>query len=308
MRLFLRPSHRPGRRLGSLALLAGLAGLLVSGPTRPVTGADPYVAGAELTQASTLEASQAATVVARAMGHEGVLGLATPARRTVQRIVDRREARTYLEVTDLDGRGRPTAVFRYGTDGRLGAAVRLGWVAGGGTPLGSEADAAAAGRRLARSVGVEPAGTPRATRRGGGGWTVAWPRVADGVPVPGDGLRVQLWADGSFHALASSERPLAARPTIMRTRAEAETIVGRLLDRWIPGGSRAGTRIVDAALAWVAPNDTFDATRPDAPGDVLRLAWVVRVQTGGSLAEALRGLEVAIDAGDGSLLGGDVLR
>ncbi len=246
--------------------------------------------------------------MARATGHERNLGLVTPARRTVQRVVDRRETRTYVEVTDLDGRGRPLAVLRYGTDGQLGAAVRLGWVVGRGRPLGTAAEAEAAGIRLVRAVGTEPAGPPQATRWSGGGWTVAWPRVADGIPVPGDGLRVQLWADGSFHALASSERPLAARPAATRARAEAEAAVGRLLDRWIPVGSRAATRIVDAALAWVAPNDTFEAARPDAPGDVLRLAWVVRVQTGGSLAGALRGLEVAIDAGDGSLLGGDVLR
>jgi hypothetical protein len=58
----------------------------------------------------------------------------------------------------------------------------------------------------------------------------------------------------------------------------------------------------------VAPNDTFEPTRPDAPAEVRRLAWVVSVRTSGPLAEALRGLEVSIDAGDGSLLGGDVLR
>ena len=308
MQLFLRPGHRPWRRLGSLAFLVGLAGVLVTGPTRPVTGADPYVAGSDLTRTSALDGAQTAAVVARASGHEHALGLDPPARRTVERVADRRETRTYVEVTDFDGRGRPFAVLRYGTDGRLAAAVRLGWVVGPGRPLGTAAEAVAAGMRLVRSVGVEPIGLPQATRWSGGGWTVAWSRVADGVPIPGDGLRVQLWADGSFHALASSDRLLAARPAATRTRAEAEAAVERLLDRWIPVGSRAGTRIVEAALAWVAPNDTFDSARPDAPGEVLRLAWVVRVQTGGSLAGALRGLEVAIDAGDGSLLGGDVLR
>ena len=61
-------------------------------------------------------------------------------------------------------------------------------------------------------------------------------------------------------------------------------------------------------LAWVAPNDTFAPARPDAPAATLRLAWVGRVATTATLAESLRGLEVYLDAGDGSLLGGDVLR
>jgi hypothetical protein len=58
----------------------------------------------------------------------------------------------------------------------------------------------------------------------------------------------------------------------------------------------------------MAPNDTFDAARPDAPAEIRRLAWVISVRTSGRLADSLRGLEVSIDAGDGSLLGGDVLR
>jgi hypothetical protein len=308
LRPVIRPDLRPGRWLGAIAVALGLVALLVSGPSRPVTGADPYVAGGDLTRVSAIQGTQAAAVAVRAAGHERALSLATPAHRTMQLVADRREGRAYVEVTDLDGRGRPLAVLRYGTNGRLTAAVRLGWSPGGGRALGTESEAAGAGLRLARSVGAEPTGTVRATRRTGGGWTVAWPRVVGGVPVPGDGLRVQLWADGSFHALASSERTLATWPSAMRERAEAEAIVGGWLDRWFPGRSRAGARIVDAALAWVAPNDTFDAARPDAPGDVLRLAWVVRVRSVGPLAESLRGLEVAVDAGDGSLLGGDVLR
>ena len=125
---------------------------------------------------------------------------------------------------------------------------------------------------------------------------------------PGDGLRIQLWPDGSFHGLATSEHPLAARPSSPIARSSAEAAVGRLLDRWIPAPDRARARIASAALAWVAPNDTFEPGLPDAPADVRRLAWVVSVRTTGPLADTLRGLEVDIDAGDGSLLGGDVLR
>ena len=79
-------------------------------------------------------------------------------------------------------------------------------------------------------------------------------------------------------------------------------------DRWIPAPNRAEARIADRSLAWVAPNDTFEAARPDAPLETRRLGWVITVRSSGALAGSMRGLEVWIDAGDGSLLGGDVVR
>jgi hypothetical protein len=153
-----------------------------------------------------------------------------------------------------------------------------------------------------------PAGQGTAERRGANGWFVRWGRVVGGIPVPGDGLRVQLWPDGTFHGLTASEDPLAARPTTTIPASTAETTVTTLLDRWIPASSRKNARIVGSSLAWIAPNDTFEPARPDAPAEVRRLAWVVSVRMTGPLAGSLRALEVSIDAGDGALLGGDVLR
>ena len=63
-----------------------------------------------------------------------------------------------------------------------------------------------------------------------------------------------------------------------------------------------------AELAWVAPNDLFAKAGADAPGATLRLAWLVTVEASGSLADQWRRLEIHLDAGDGSLLGGDILR
>ena len=37
--------------------------------------------------------------------------------------------------------------------------------------------------------------------------------------------------------------------------------------------------IAAVALGWVAPNDAFEATAPDAPDATLRLAWVVEART-----------------------------
>jgi hypothetical protein len=105
-----------------------------------------------------------------------------------------------------------------------------------------------------------------------------------------------------------SERPLAERPGRLLAATDARRLAGAHLAGWLDARSAGQWRISGAALAWVAPNDTFESTAPDAPAPILRLAWVVRVGTSGGLAEAIRGLELYLDAGDGRLLGGDVLR
>jgi hypothetical protein len=303
----LPPFHRPGRRPG-IVLLAAAAGLLVTGVAAPAVATDPYVAGQAVTRVADLPAGLAAAALERAARTGRLLGLPEAARRTVERVEDRRGHTTFDEVTELDAAGRPAAVLRYTPDGRLVGAVHLGWQSGGGQNLAGDADAVRAALDVARTAGIEPAGQAVTQRRGETGWTVHWERLVDGVAVPGDGIHVQLWPDGSFHGLTVAEHPLANRPASVLPASAAEATVAGLLDRWIPTGSRADVRIEGSALAWVAPNDTFEPIRPDAPAEVRRLAWVVRVRSAGAFAETLRGLEVAVDAGDGSLLGGDVLR
>jgi hypothetical protein len=299
---------RLGRRPAVALLLFCAMGLLVTCLARPTDATDPYVAGGEVTRVDRLSGALAAAAADRAAVHERLLGMTPAARRTVDRVVDRRAHRTYDEVTDLDAGGRPVAVFRYALDGRLQAATRLGWRPGAGPTIGAAPEAVRAGDAVARSLGVVPAGRPVAERRGTTGWSIRWDRLVAGIPVPGDGLRVQLWPDGSFHGLADAEHPLADRPSTTIPAATAEAMTAALLDGWIPARDRPGARIVGSTLAWMAPNDTFEPARPDAPAEVRRLAWVVSVRTSGPLAGALRGVEVSIDAGDGSLLGGDVLR
>jgi hypothetical protein len=305
----LHPSFlRLGRRPAAILILLGALALLVTGLARPADASDPYVAGSDATRVARLSGGLAAATVDRAAAHERLIGLPATVKRTVDRVVDRRGHRTFDEVTDLDARGRPMAVLRYALDGRLLAATRLGWQPGTGPTLRAGTDAIRSAEGLARSLGIVPVGRPVADGHAANGWSVRWPRVLDGVPVPGDGLRVQLWQDGSFHALASSEHPLAERPAAMISAAAAQAVVGGLLDRWIPAAHRSEVRIVGTSMAWVAPNDTFEPARPDAPAEIRRLAWVINVRSSGMLAQSLRALEVSIDAGDGSLLGGDAVR
>ncbi len=202
--------------------------------------------------------------------------------------------------------GGGSGLVRLAADGRLATAIRLGWRA----PTGRRIDAGRARARavaLAAAAGIAGAGTPRATQIADGGWRVAWERSVDGVPVPGDGSTITLFADGTFHAAVHRERPLAEAPATTLERRAAERIAGDRLGTLL-GASRGQARIVGARLAWVAPNDTFDAAAPDAPDPILRLAWIVEVRTVAPLAGRLRALELYLDAGDGSLLGGDLLR
>ena len=73
--------------------------------------------------------------------------------------------------------------------------------------------------------------------------------------------------------------------------------------RWLAGD----LSIVATERAWVAPNDSFGGPRLDAPAETLRLAWAVQLAASGALADRLRAVEVWIDAGDGQVLGGDLV-
>lgn len=302
--------HNVRRRRGpiALALVALAASLLVIGAARPAEATDPFIAGQPVTRTIEIPATAADAAVRRATQTAARLRLPAAPRTIVERIEDRRAGESYDEVTELDTLGRPSAVLRYTPEGRLTAAARLGWTPGAGTPLQAPADAIRTARDIAGGAGLVPAGTPSVPSHGANGWTVTWVRSVDGVPVPGDGLRMRLWPDGSFHDLADSEHPLAPAPASRLPASVATATAVRLLDRWIPAAFRSEAAITSIALAWVAPNDTFGGGLTVGASPARRLAWVVSVRTSGTLAETLGGLEAWLDAGDGSLLGGDVLR
>ena len=162
-------------------------------------------------------------------------------------------------------------------------------------------------RRLLAAAGLTPDGAPTVTPAADGGWRIAWQRAVGGVPVVGDGSTVTLFGDGTLHAAARRERSLAAAPAATLEVAAAERIARERLVALL-GRASGDARIVRTRLSWVAPNDTFDGQAPDAPDPVLRLAWVVEVRTVAPLADRLQALELYLDAGDGTLLGGDLLR
>jgi hypothetical protein len=290
---------------GTLAVSA----VVVAGP-RDGSAADPFVAGQQAVDVAALTGPAAEAGFARAAASRLRLGFPTPARQEASHVVDRFAATTYDEVTAFDGFGRMVSLQRFDTAGRLTAAVRFGWSSGGGAPLPDGTAARARAESLVTAtLGAPPSGLVRVGRTGAdGGWTVGWTRSVAGIQVPGDGVRVQLWADGSLHSFSRSERRLAPAPAVTLDRATVRGLLDGQLDRWFAGAQRSEVTVTGLDLAWVAPNDTFAPGRPDAPAATLRLAWVGRIATTATLAESLRGLEVYLDAGDGSVLGGDVLR
>jgi hypothetical protein len=295
-------SQLRSRRLGPVIL--AILGLTVLGAGGG-QASDVFVAGSRSTRSLAAPADDLARAQERARAVSAALGLPGVGQR-VERRHDAFEHRTYDEVASLDAAGRTVAITRLDLDGTVGMAVALGWHPASG-PAVDGPGATARATALARAAGLSPAGQPlvRASA-GAGGWSISWPRIVDGVVVRGDGLRIALWPDGAFHGLTRTERPLAAAPDRRIAAGDARRIALDLV-RNVAGASAADLRVVAAEQAWIAPNDTFGGPRLDAPADTLRLAWAVRLDAAGPLADRLRSIEIWLDAGDGGLLGGDVV-
>jgi hypothetical protein len=306
---FTFPARRRAVRLvAAVAVASAGIALGIPGGTSTSDAADRFVAGGPVTERAPVAADQAAIALSRAAVVRSRLGLPEPAASRVERVVDRFDGTAYDEVTESDATGRALQLQRFDAGGRLVGAVAFGWQATGGPPIQNAAAARARGNRLAADLGLDATGTPD-VRQGSDdtGWTLTWPRIVDGVPVVGDGVRVDLWPDGRLHAIVRTERPLATRPATTLDEPKARTRAIATLGSIF--GNRAGqVTIAKLGLGWVAPNSAFDPTGPDAPGATLRLAWTVEARTSGKLADGLRAVKLYLDAGTGTLIGGDVLR
>ena len=271
---------------------------------------DRFDAGERATERRAVSAEVAGPLVGRARALWRAIGLAAIGEPEVALVVDRFHGRSFHELTAHDAQGRPIALLRLEpATGALVSAVRLDFRE---RLLSGSTDAAAAtavARRTLAALGVrQPEGAPAARAAMNGAlWVVSWPRVVGGVPVDRDGTTVRIWRSGGFHSLTVSERPLAAMARRLSVE-EARRRLEALLPGLLASGALADARLERLDLRWVAPNDTFAAERADAPGMVLRLAWVAEFRFTGETGERVRALAAWIDAEDGSLLGGDVIR
>ncbi len=306
----LLPGRLTRRRVIGLAAAAAAVGTFATwfGGPGPGTAASPFAAGQAATARAPVGAAGAAVAAIRAARDGRALGLPNGSKAAVENVTDRFLGVTYTEVTASDPTAGPVAMTRYDAGGQLLAAIRFGWHASSGPALGSPAAAEARAKALLRGIGLGRDLAATVGSASDGGWIARWPRSVAGVPVMGDGVTVSLFADGTLRSIARSERPLSAAPAATLPEGEARRLANDRLDGWLRPADRAQARIVSVAPAWVAPNDAFAPAGPDAPAPVLRLAWVVTVRTDGALAERFRALEMYLDAGDGALLGGDLLR
>ncbi len=307
-RMSSRTRRRSVRLAAAIAIAATAIALGIPGGTSSGDAADRYVAGGPVTDRIPVAADQAATTLALAEAARSSLSLPEAASTRVERVVDRFSGTTYDEVTAIDRTGRAIHLERFDPSGRLIGAVAFGWDVGGAKPMTDVAAARDRGDKLAADLGLNPSGTPDVRPAADdAGWTLTWPRVVEGVPVMGDGVRIDLWPDGRMHAIVRTERPLAPRPVVTIGEASARGRASATLVKMF--GTRSGQlRIASLGLGWVAPNNAFDPTAPDAPGATLRLAWVAEARATGGLADGLRAVRLYLDAGTGSLIGGDVLR
>lgn len=269
--------------------------------------ADPFAAGQPSTEERPIPADRAADVAERARAVGPILGVPPGAVVRTERIVDRFEGRETDRAIFETKDGRGLAVVEFDDAARLHLAFRLGTGPGNGPKVRRDrASELAAG--FAAGLGFAQAGRPLVHDEPSiGGWSVLWPRLVDGVAVRGDGIRVGIGTDGSFDSFARWEHPLAAAPSAIVAEAEARAAA----ERWLRDrlGSSAGSySLTELGLTWVAPNDTWDPARPDAPDAVRRLAWVARADASEPGSASVRALQVWLDAGDLSVIGGDVAR
>ena len=252
--------RRRARLIAAIAVAGAAIALGAPAGISQGDAADRFVAGGPVTDRSPVAADRAAASLALAAAFRSRVGLPEPATSRVERVVDRFDGTAYDEVTASDGAGQPVHVARFDARGRLVGAVAFGWQVAGGPTLANAAAARARGDRLAADLGLEPSGTPDVRQAPDEtGWILTWPRLVDGVPVLGDGVRVDLWPDGRMHAIVRTERSLAARPATTLDEATARTRATATLGT-IFGGRAGQVRIASIALGWVPR--TARSTRP----------------------------------------------
>ncbi len=255
---------------------------------------------------TVLNADSSPAVFGRAASARDAFGFPVGTKRTGKHVHDGLQSADYDEVVEIDGAGQPLAQTQFDSAGQLVSAVRFDSPPTFLTKVTKEAAAGSAIRGLS-AFSATVAGEYEADDNPVmGGWDVHWDRSQDGIRVRGDETRVHLWADGRIQSVARVEHRLAASPRRPLAKDDAIRIVTGQFDRWFAGrGSGYSVQGID--LEWVAPNAAFDSGKLAAAGTPYRLAWVANVKPTGVAADYLALVTVYVDAGDGTVIGGDVV-
>jgi hypothetical protein len=245
-------------------------------------------------------------VFARARTVREALGIPGGARNQGLHVKDGQRKLEYNEITESDASGQPVSVTQLDGSGRLLLAVRLDQPKTTRSPTGREAALKKASEGLA-AAGIRPAGSASIeASEGSGGWDAYWTRTSNGVPVRGDELRVHVRDDGAIGSVGQVTHELAEAPAYRLSKDQALSVASGQMRTW---SSRSGASfsVRDLDLEWAGPNAAFEPSRIDAPEAPYRLAWIVNVIPTGDAASYARLVTLYIDAGDGSVVGGDVV-
>jgi hypothetical protein len=281
---------------------------IVARPASQAADLHQWAAGERAIVTSAPDADLTAALDVRVAGLERALGLSGTAGRRFTAVDDRFQQRRVDEVTYLDQRGRPIGLVRLAPDGRLVAAVRLGYRDAFAVGQLDAAAAVSRARLLIDSLGLTaPTSSPSARAMMNRTlWAVTWPRLVAGVAVDGDGLTVRLWRSGDLHSVTVSERPLE-QPQSRISAERARAALDDLLPSLMSAERRSDGVVGSPVLRWVAPNDRFRPSGADAPAPSLRLAYVFEMRFTEVSAPLIRSATFWIDAETAELIGGDVL-
>ncbi len=271
-----------------------------SGPGAGIVAGGPVRVEIELTDANRGAAFSAAARTRTALGFPG------GSNRIARHVRDGFQGREYDEVEEVDTNGRSLSITQFDGSGRLVAAARFDAAPRNGTAVTREA-ALKAARRGASAAGLGPVGSETVEAdEAEGGWAIHWRRSQDGVPVRGDEVCARVRSDGKVRSLARVEHQLAAAPASRITSDQARQSVGLNMNRWFAENG-SGYAIGAVSLQWVDPNNAFDPAQGATPNATYRLAWVVDVTPSGPAAEYVQLITLYVDAGNGNLIGGDLV-
>lgn len=256
--------------------------------------------------ATPIYADNRPDVFARAGKARDAFGFPAGVTRTGRHVHDGYQNSDYDEVSELDAAGNTLSLTQFDADGGLVSAMRFDTAPMQAANSSGDAATKAAQRGLA-AQGMRTLGQARLQENAvAGGWDVHWDRVEAGFAVRGDETSVHVWQDGRIQSVARVEHKLADAPTQKLGKAEAHQAVDRQMNAWF-SGTAAGYTTEDIGLQWVGPNAAFDPSKVGADQQPYRVAWVVNAKPTGAAADSVRLITLYVDAGDGSIIGGDVV-
>ena len=305
-----RSTPSTGRLLARSALelvvAAGLLGITTAGLAAYSRQSTDPSASKPALETVALSPTQEAVVLDRQGDLADQLKFPRGRNHSTRHVIDRRAGREFDDVVEADNSGRALSQIRFDNHGKLVSATRfdIDFAPPASSSKPERSHSLQLANDLKRRLGLRATGpTEDVTPDDTGGWAFSWGRFEQGVPVRGDGSQVRLLPDGRPWAVSETFHDLANPPTaVMPSGKAADIVLAMMRDS---GMDTASFTVLDAQLMWVCPNNWWAGADDLLTDTTARLAWVVSVRPADGSQDQLRLAVVYIDAGSGSLLGGD---